>query len=109
MKSLKEEVGILADCAFVQLSLPKPDTGWYTQLLAARQVLFDYWITKPKLHSSTSTSILLLICNTIALLDIRILATRDGQGRKTAANLTNSMDFKLKQILNRPRCKIRDT
>ena len=93
LKHLKDEIGLLADNTFLQLSLPQPDREWYTKLLAARDTLFEFWISFPKVHTSTSTTILILLCNTLAMLDIRNLAIRDAAGRRTAANLTSAMVF----------------
>ena len=71
LRDLKCEVGKMADTTFVQLSLPQPSRDWYIKLLGARDVLFDLWISHPLVHTSTSTSILVLICNTLAMLDLR--------------------------------------
>ena len=108
LTKLKREVGILADNTFVQLSLPQPNREWYIKLLAARDTLFDIWISFPLRHTSTSTSILVLLCNTLALLDIRNLAIRDATGRRIAANLTSAMDFPLKRMFRRPVCMLKD-
>ena len=108
LRHLKNEVGSLADYTFVQLSKPQPDREWYTKLLAARDTLFDLWVSFPHLHTGTSTSILILLCNTLAMLDLRNLATRDANGRRIAANLTNAMDFTVKQIFRRPKCMLKE-
>jgi len=43
------------------------------------------------------------------MLDLRNLAIRDATGRRIAANLTNAMDFTMKQILRRPICMLKDS
>ena len=42
------------------------------------------------------------------MLDLRNLSIRDATGRRTAANLTNAMDFTIKQIFRRPTCLLKD-
>ena len=65
--------------------------------------MHNHWITNPKHHTKPSTSILVVICNTIGIVDTRFMAIGDGPNRKTAASLTMALRYEWKQLIRRPK------
>ena len=82
LSPVRQELSILYDELFLALARPSPDEKWYWKLLAVRDSMFRHWKCNPKLHSKTSTMILVTICNVAALLDVRLLSLRDGPGER---------------------------
>ena len=51
--------GLLLDDLFLELALPEPSQKPYYLLLAARGTLFMRWITRPRAHTPSGTTILI--------------------------------------------------
>ena len=71
-------------------------------LLAARDTLYDHWITHPRSHTRLGTLVLATLCNTISILDVRLLSLQTGTKRKIGINLTSSLPQEWKEFLHRP-------
>ena len=84
-----EDISLKYFCVF-QVSHAKPNLGWYAQMLAARDVLFSFWISHTSLHSASSTAILVLICNVLAIMDLRFLTLRDAPGSRKSSKTTKT-------------------
>ena len=100
---MSQEIGFLYDDLFVALASHVPSETWYIKLLAIRNSMYRHWINNAGNHSKLSTSILVILCNAIAILDIRFLSLRDGPGRRSAATLTHALPHEWKELLKRPR------
>ena len=103
LKSLSQETGFLYDDLFIALCSASPCEVWYIKMLAIRNSMYKHWIGNPRNHSKTNTAVLVLLCNAIAILDIRFLSLRDGPGRRSAATLTHALPREWKELLKRPR------
>ena len=64
--------------------------------------MYHFWITNPYLHTRSCTLILTSICNVLGILNLRLLATHNGIGRRTATSLTASLEPQWKELLTRP-------
>lgn len=73
LRNLSQEVGFLYDDLFIALCSASPCEVWYMKMLAIRDSMYKHWIGNPRNHSKTNTAILVLLCNAIAILDIRFL------------------------------------
>ena len=80
----------------------EPSHTWYVRLLAVRDTLYNFCINYPKLHSRAGTTVLLIICNLTAILDLRFLHIRDGAGRKQGRKLTVALPLEWANFLGRP-------
>ena len=86
------DISLIYDDHVLALSRPAPDYEWYTSLLAIRDSLLNYWLKHPMNHTKCCTIFLAIICIVLALAELRLLAIRDGAGRRTAMALTASLD-----------------
>ena len=96
------DIGLLFDDLFLALSHPSPSIIWYTQTLALRDSLFSHWMDNPRTHTRCSTIVLVVLCNVLAIMEIRLLSLRDGSGRTTACKLTAALPTKWKELLGWP-------
>ena len=67
-----------------------------------RDPLFSHWMDNPRTHTRCSTIILVVLCNALAIMEIRLLSLRGGSGRTTACKLTAAPPSPWKEFLGRP-------
>lgn len=100
MKGLSTPFGLLMDRTFLELVDPIPSTAWYSQVLGARDALFEHWINFPHSHSPLVTLIISFLCNIPVLLDIRFIHLFKIN---PSATLLRPLRRCIYEILSRPR------
>ena len=103
LREVQCEIGIMYDELFLSLANPSPNNEWCLKLLAIRDAMYRHWSKNPKMHTSFNTAILVVICNAMAILDIRTLATADGNKRRMASSLTHALPYEWKLVICRPK------
>ena len=90
-KTWRDLYSILLDGLFIDLAKPQPRSPHYIRLLAARDALFEAWISRPRESSKTTTLFISSLSNLLAILDIRFLSLRRGQKNKWGAKLARGL------------------
>ena len=90
------------DIVFLQISRNQPDETLYLQLLAFRNTIFTFWITKGKRFSTRTTLLLAITSNALLLMDLRFLSLSNRGGRQAARNLLAANHPAITDIFVRP-------
>ena len=69
---IRPDIGLLYDDIFLALTHASPSIPWYTHLLGLRDSLYAHWIANPKTHTRCCTTIIIILCNALAIVEIRL-------------------------------------